>query len=394
MHLRRLDLTSKPNLTSNNFPRLRESGRDELYEKARGEILDEVVNLSQTSAKEWEQLLYKNLWDKLSNYCFENIYLAAAHSASQGAFNTMVDIKLRQWAEQTLPAKSVESGFETLQSEFKKLIEQAKKSPDHDAIFDHLKSAVVDEAIKRHTWEDKAMDMLRVIQLNTLEDRCVHDKNEWDHAVRFFDEAVKDKLHVTEETLHEMMGPGTTEKWLKWTNATEDQQRRRNVKDELDKILRSDASHSPSLSYDELTTVRKNLQRSNVEVDTDYIRETWYLVYRRHFLKQAQNRAQDCRKGFYLYSQQQATNQEMINCSDVVLFWRIQQVLKDTSNALRQQVINREARRLDKEIKEVLDEFSDDEDKKVQLLTGKRVQLAEELSKFKFVYRTKEILSN
>lgn len=70
-----------------------------------------------------------------------------------------------------------------------------------------------------------------------------------------------------------------------------------------------------------------------------------------------------------------------INCSDVVLFWRIQQVIKVTANALRQQVINREARRLDKEIKEVLDEFSEDEEKKSALLTGKRVTLAEELSK-------------
>lgn len=70
-----------------------------------------------------------------------------------------------------------------------------------------------------------------------------------------------------------------------------------------------------------------------------------------------------------------------VSCSDVVLFWRIQQVIKVTGNALRQQVINREARRLDKEIKAVLDEFSDDEEKKAHLLTGKRVQLAEELSK-------------
>ena len=57
-------------------------------------------------------------------------------------------------------------------------------------------------------------------------------------------------------------------------------------------------------------------------------------------------------------------------------------MIRVTANALRQQIINREARRLDKEIKEVLDEFSDDEDKKAQLLTGKRVTLAEELSKF------------
>lgn len=49
---------------------------------------------------------------------------------------------------------------------------------------------------------------------------------------------------------------------------------------------------------------------------------------------------------------------------------------------MRQQIINREARRLDKEIKVVLDELSEDEDRKVQMLVGKRVTLAEELSKF------------
>lgn len=61
-------------------------------------------------------------------------------------------------------------------------------------------------------------------------------------------------------------------------------------------------------------------------------------------------------------------------------------MIKVTANALRQQVVNREARRVDKEIKEVLDEFSDDEEKKVQLLTGKRVILAEELSELIFRY--------
>lgn len=194
----------------------------------------------------------------------------------------MVDIKLRQWAEQALPAKSVESGWEALQSEFKKLLERAKKSPDHDQIFDNLKAAVVDEAIKRHSWEDKAIDMLRVIQLNTLEDRCVHDKQEWDQAVKFFEESIRDKLKHTEHTLYEMMGPGSWDKWIHWTHSTDDQTKRRNVKSELDKILQSDQKHSPTLSYDELTTVRKNLQRSSIEVETDYIRETWYPVYRRY----------------------------------------------------------------------------------------------------------------
>ncbi|XP_017090267.1 dynamin-like GTPase OPA1, mitochondrial isoform X4 [Drosophila bipectinata] len=373
----------------NNFPRLRESGRDELFDKAKGEILDEVVTLSQISAKKWDDALTSKLWEKLSNYVFENIYLPAAQSDS---FNTMVDIKLRQWAEQALPAKSVEAGWEALQNEFLSLMDRAKKSQDHDGIFDHLKAAVVDEAIRRHSWEDKAIDMLRVIQLNTLEDRFVHDKSEWDQAVKFLESSVNAKLVQTEETLGQMFGPGQWRRLTHWQYLTQDQQKRRSVRGELDKILKNDSKHLPTLSYDELTTVRKNLQRDNVDVDTDYIRQTWFPVYRKHFLQQALQRARDCRKAYYLYTQQGAECE--ISCSDVVLFWRIQQVIKITGNALRQQVINREARRLDKEIKAVLDEFSDDEEKKAHLLTGKRVLLAEELIKVRQIQEKLEEFIN
>nr|NP_001286412.1 optic atrophy 1, isoform D [Drosophila melanogaster]AHN56210.1 optic atrophy 1, isoform D [Drosophila melanogaster] len=373
----------------NNFPRLRESGRDELFDKAKGEILDEVVTLSQISAKKWDDALSTKLWEKLSNYVFESIYLPAAQSDS---FNTMVDIKLRQWAEQALPAKSVEAGWEALQQEFISLMERSKKAQDHDGIFDQLKSAVVDEAIRRHSWEDKAIDMLRVIQLNTLEDRFVHDKQEWDSAVKFLESSVNAKLVQTEETLAQMFGPGQMRRITHWQYLTQDQQKRRSVKNELDKILKNDTKHLPTLTHDELTTVRKNLQRDNVDVDTDYIRQTWFPVYRKHFLQQALQRAKDCRKAYYLYTQQGAECE--ISCSDVVLFWRIQQVIKITGNALRQQVINREARRLDKEIKAVLDEFSDDEEKKGYLLTGKRVLLAEELIKVRQIQEKLEEFIN
>jgi optic atrophy protein 1 len=57
----------------------------------------------------------------------------------------------------------------------------------------------------RHEWEDKAAEMLRVIQLNTLEDRAVHDKNQWDSAVKFLDKSLREKLDVNEENLKEQV---------------------------------------------------------------------------------------------------------------------------------------------------------------------------------------------
>ncbi|XP_076757548.1 opa1 mitochondrial dynamin like GTPase isoform X1 [Xylocopa sonorina] len=362
----------------NNFPRLRELDRDELFEKARGEILDEIVNLSQVSPRHWEEVLMVRIWDKVSMHVFENIYLPAAQSGNPGTFNTTVDIKLRQWAEQQLPARSVESGWECLQQEFQHFMNQARLSSDHDDIFDNLKNAVVNEAMRRHSWEEKASEMLRVIQLNTLEDRSVNDKRDWDQAVRFLETSVKEKLQATEQILRDMLGPGRKERWLYWQSQTEEQRIRTAVKNELDKILYVDKKHAPTLTQDELTAVRKNLQRSGLETDNEFIRESWHPVYRRFFLQQSLARAYDCKKGYYLYH---TGHESEMECNDVVLFWRIQQMLKVTANALRQQIMNREARRLDKEIKEVLEDYSQDNDIKQTLLTGRRVTLAEELKR-------------
>ena len=46
--------------------------------------------------------------------------------------------------------------------EFHKLMAKAKAGKDHDDIFDQLKAAVVETAMGRHLWEDKAAEMLRV----------------------------------------------------------------------------------------------------------------------------------------------------------------------------------------------------------------------------------------
>jgi len=297
----------------NNYPRVRELDRDELFEKARGEILDEIVNLSLVSSQTWEQAMEAKLWGKVSQYAFENIYLPAAQSHATnrqisthnrtGTFNTTVDIKLKQWTESQLPIKSVEVGWECLQEEFQKLMEVAKKRKDHDDIFDQVKAAVVENAVAKHLWEDKAAEVLRVIQLNTLEDRSVHDKQHWDGAIKFLADNLTEKIETNEATLGEMVGPGWYQRWTQWKSCSPEQKSRSMIRVELEKLLGCEGDHGPHLAYEEVTTVRRNLATQGLEVDNELIRETWYPVFRRNFLRGALGRCYDCRKGFWMYQQ-------------------------------------------------------------------------------------------
>lgn len=363
----------------NNYPRLRELDRNELFEKAKNEILDEVISLSQVTPKHWEEILQQSLWERVSTHVIENIYLPAAQTMNSGTFNTTVDIKLKQWTDKQLPNKAVEVAWETLQDEFSRFMTEPK-GKEHDDIFDKLKEAVKEESIKRHKWNDFAEDSLRVIQHNALEDRSISDKQQWDAAIYFMEEALQGRLKDTENAIENMIGPDWKKRWMYWKNRTQEQCVHNETKNELEKMLKVNDEHPAYLASDEITTVRKNLESRGVEVDPSLIKDTWHQVYRRHFLKTALNHCNLCRRGFYYYQRHFIDSE--LECNDVVLFWRIQRMLAITANTLRQQLTNTEVRRLEKNVKEVLEDFAEDGEKKVKLLTGKRVQLAEDLSKY------------
>ncbi|XP_036203630.1 dynamin-like 120 kDa protein, mitochondrial isoform X5 [Myotis myotis] len=336
----------------NNYPRLRELDRNELFEKAKNEILDEVISLSQVTPKHWEEILQQSLWERVSTHVIENIYLPAAQTMNSGTFNTTVDIKLKQWTDKQLPNKAVEVAWETLQEEFSRFMTEPK-GKEHDDIFDKLKEAVKEESIKRHKWNDFAEDSLRVIQHNALEDRSISDKQQWDAAIYFMEEALQARLKDTENAIENMVGPDWKKRWLYWKNRTQEQCVHNETKSELEKMLKCNEEHPAYLASDEITTVRKNLESRGVEVDPSLIKDTWHQVYRRHFLKTALNHCNLCRRGFYYYQRHFVDSE--LECNDVVLFWRIQRMLAITANTLRQQLTNTEEKV--REIQEKLDAF-------------------------------------
>lgn len=186
--------------------------------------------------------------------------------------------------------------------------------------------------------------------------------------------------------MYELLGPGATERWLYWKSRSREQQHRCYIKDELQRLLQANERHAPMLADDELTTVKKNLETINVEVSSELVNETWHHLFREYFLSQSLGNVQECRNAFY----RRDLVKNELGCNDVVLFWRIQKMLQTTSNAIRQQVMNHEARRLEKEVKQVLEEISHDQVAKERLIRGRQVDLAEELKRVRHIQESLE----
>ncbi|CAG9536395.1 unnamed protein product [Cercopithifilaria johnstoni] len=369
----------------NKFPRIRELDRDELFDKARGEILDEIVDLSLVPAEQWEKFLRKKLWDAVETHIFDQILMPACSVDSAGTFNTLVDIKMRHWADKDLASKSIQTGWEILSELFRKQMDDTKHRKDEDnEVFDRLKRAVLEAALNEHQWDGKAMDYLRVIQLNAMEDRIVPDRRSWDNAIEFMTSAIQNYLAETRKLIDEWRGPSFWTRWIYWKTPTAENNLAGAVQEELRNILIQNPDHPQSLLDDDLTIVRRNLEAKGLkELNNELVRKQWKLIYREHFLERQYQTAVEC-QGFYPHYKLGFDDTE-VDCQAVVLFYRIQKMIDLTCSALRQQIINTEQRRLEKEIKDVLDEWAHDINKKKEYLTGRRVELAEELKQVRHI---------
>ncbi|KAM3719788.1 Dynamin-likeprotein [Dirofilaria immitis] len=370
----------------NKFPRMRELDRDELFDKAKSEILDEIVNLSLVPAEQWEKLLKKKLWDTVASHVFDQILMPACAVDNAGTFNTLIDIKMKHWVDKDLASKSIQTGWEILSELFRKQIDDdAKRHRDEDnEIFDRLKYAVLTAALNEHQWDSKAMDYLRVIQLNSMEDRVIPDRRSWDNTIDFMTSVIRDRLNETRKLIDEWRGPSFWARWVYWKSPTAENNLAGKIQEELRNLLMQNPDHPQSLLDDDLTIVKRNLEAKGLkELNNELVRKQWKLIYREHFLERQYQTAVEC-QGFYPHYKLGFDDTE-VDCQAVVFFYRIQKIINLTCNALRQQITNTEQRRLEKEIKDVLDEWAHDIDKKKEYLTGRRVELAEELKQVRHI---------
>ncbi|KRY93858.1 Mitochondrial dynamin-like protein [Trichinella pseudospiralis] len=364
----------------NRFPKLRDIDRDELYTRAKTEILDELVQLNATSTAEWETALREKLWETMSSYVFENILISAFVGEKPHTFNTTVDIKLKHWADTQLPRKCVEAGWAVLREQFTRLNVNKKQPEDGwSSCYKPLKEAVIEKALNSHTWNKRALESLRIIQQNALEDRTVPSKACWKDAISFMEDKIKQRLKELEKhSLHD----SKTARWLRWSSPSEDELKMQAIADQLKPLLYNISSRNPFIDSDEMIMIRRNVRNNGFEVEEDEVRETWHQLYRVWFLRKSLLTANECQSMFLHH---QKGFDEMGDCSSVVLFWRVQRMLHITANALRQQIVSTEVRNLEKEIKEILNEWSHDFQMKRQYLQGAQVELAEKLKQVRVI---------
>lgn len=402
------------------FPQMRQLTRDELFYNARNEILNEVAKLSRLSTKHWDQYISSLLWDRVRDHLITRVYFPA--SSDPLRFSARVDIELQRWVESLeLPKLAIKVAQDSVKYQFDNLLNSKSTSSgngsktsgtgnrkrdnselDDGSVYQELKRAVIYDALERHQWKNQALDVLRVVQLEALSKQMSLTKENWDKAIAFLQDSLKESIESTSQELTSLLGYSFSQRWLKWKSTTAEQKVHQTIRVELEKLLasmmlsssnqavdskqsefrRAYASLSPlahsQLGKLELETVKRNLEAQGIVVDDATVQRLWEPYYRYSFLTGEVNRAQECSKVFYFYENDLDSGTD---CSHVLFFWRIKRMLEFTANSLRRQILEDECRRIEKEIIEVLEDYSDNDVKKSELLSGRRVELAEELKR-------------
>uniref|UniRef100_A0A1I8JAA9 Dynamin-like GTPase OPA1, mitochondrial n=1 Tax=Macrostomum lignano TaxID=282301 RepID=A0A1I8JAA9_9PLAT len=359
-----------------SFPGRRQCSRAELFEKARSDLLDEVIALSALPAERWEAAFRDSLSGPLLSQALDLLLEAeSANSAPEARpelLQTRLDIGLRRWVESDLPGQCVAAGRSVLYQQFADLPAGAGGDP----VLEPLCSAVRAEA---------AEAALRVLQSAALLDQGAEPgRADWDSAVALLRQALRHRLAETEAELARVCGPSGWQRWAKWLKApTPEQDRLSRLVQALRTTAGSAGIPSASLSAADLAAARRSFashrstgEAAGAAVTDEELREAWPLVRRQMALRAGLANCDQCARMFYHYQQRLPT---AAACAAVPYFHRVGRMLDATCSALRQQAVNIEARRLERAVGDALTGLAAEPGRLRESLRGRSVQLAEDI---------------
>ncbi|XP_065889413.1 dynamin-like GTPase OPA1, mitochondrial [Dysidea avara] len=368
----------------NRFPGERVLDRNDLFEVAKADILDEIAGLAyhkKIEPAEWESLLTKELWKEVAPYVLDDVLLNARQRESAVEFNTEVDIRLRKWADSlSLANLCIKVGRDTMFNVLADKLESTKNGRYHLLTKD-LRDFVIQSIKEQHGWQDGNVEQLKYVQVTTLEDKDIRTQAEWDSALKFMHDSLSTQIEKARRDLEDLKGPASFyDRWLKWQSQSSTQAVHQQIADELAKAVQAEPTHTYQLSSDEVVTIQRVLKHKGVTCTLEDVQHVWKHVYRGHFLQETMQVVNKCQRGFLLrqYDSKHA-------CPEVVLFWRVQQLMRRCAHTLRVQLLDHEVRQLELEVKTMLDAITADNEQKQQLLQGEVIDKAERLKQVRLI---------
>lgn len=370
-----LALKKKETEWRNAYPNQHRQSRDDLYAMGRHLILENMANYAESStAAQQEAILIEEIWDTVAPSVF-NMYITAADSDDPASFKTNMENMLDTWVSNELPDISFQVAHRTLVDEFLGAID----FKDAHNLFDDLKAELKRHCSSSVVWDPRSISKVKGFQEMMLRDDVVKSAADWDRATKFMIAQLKDEYSRTQDSINELQAPSTWWSWVTWTSATKEQTMRSATMQELSSYFTPhNSSIKQDMSFDELRAVQHNLKiKHGLDVDHGVIQDSYSKLYKIQFFERAIKSAQYCQSR-YGHKEQDNKAPNGLQCADVLLFWRIHNMMQATSRVLRLEG-SEYKRDLDNEVREKLNELATDTDAKQRLIHGHRVTLAEEI---------------
>eukprot|EP00004_Rigifila_ramosa_P006477 TRINITY_DN1725_c0_g1_i5.p1 TRINITY_DN1725_c0_g1~~TRINITY_DN1725_c0_g1_i5.p1 ORF type:complete len:953 (-),score=259.51 TRINITY_DN1725_c0_g1_i5:43-2553(-) len=363
--------------------------RNEFFERGKLAILESMTLFGNLQPVEWERAVEKQLWPTIRHHSLETLYVPArAKAADVDEFRHILEDMLIEWQERAgLTNLCFDISHKVFINQFESVMQKTRVESlknESEMLFGPLKREVGRRVLERHVWNDMH-HTLREAQRKVLSDLEITSEKEWKDAVNFMQATLEQHHLDIKHREKEIYGPSTREQWISWKSTTQEKLLHRAVKDQLRSHFKPDQLASPVLKWEDLAYIRKDIKKrmqyASLMTDAtldDLINNTYAWMFQKHFLKLSIASAKYCRSKYAVVPQNRTGAPNGLQCRDVLFFKRVEDLLHTSSKYLRQTIVEEKAR-MEREVAYELEQIGKKEKEVKQLVTGKRVELSEQI---------------